>query len=83
MILCLQCYNAYGDIIKFTVGKAREINKTNCALTMLLSLFNSYKDIQKTTDSIHVSKSSQEFTDIKVRERYIYDFHNSIFYLLK
>lgn len=31
-------YNEYGDIIKATLSKAREINKVNCALTMCLSL---------------------------------------------
>lgn len=62
-----QCYNEYGDIIKATMGKAREINKINCALTMCLSLISTYKEIQKTNDSIYVSKSSQAFTDLKVR----------------
>ncbi|KAG4065478.1 hypothetical protein HA402_009039 [Bradysia odoriphaga] len=58
-------YNQYGDIIKFTVGKAREINKINCALTMCISLVSTYKEIQQTYDSIYVSKSCQEFTDLK------------------
>ncbi|XP_055322653.1 cohesin subunit SA-1 isoform X2 [Sitodiplosis mosellana] len=61
----LRCYNEYGDIIKATMGKAREINKINCALTMCLSLITTYKDIQKANDSIYVSKSSQPFTDLK------------------
>lgn len=64
-----QCYNEYGDIIKATMGKAREINKINCALTMCLSLISTYKEIQKSNDSIYVSKSSQSFTDLKVYER--------------
>lgn len=63
----LQCYNEYGDIIKFTVGKAREINKINCALTMCISLISTYKDIQQVNDSVFVSKNSQEYTDLKVR----------------
>lgn len=48
------------------MGKAREINKINCALTMCMSLITTYKDIQKANDSIYVSKSSQAFTDLKV-----------------
>lgn len=31
-------YNDYGDIIKMTLGKAKDMNKTNWALTMQLSL---------------------------------------------
>lgn len=34
----VQCYNDYGDIIKATLSKAREINKLNCALTMELAM---------------------------------------------
>ncbi|XP_072947543.1 cohesin subunit SA-1 isoform X2 [Epargyreus clarus] len=34
----IKCYNDYGDIIKATVSKAREINKLNCALTMELAM---------------------------------------------
>lgn len=47
------------------MGKAREINKINCALTMCMSLISGYKEIQKANDSIYVSKSSQSFTDLK------------------
>lgn len=61
-----QCYNEYGDIIKTTMGKAREINKINCALTMVLSLVSTYRDMQNANDSLYVSKSSQSFTDLKV-----------------
>lgn len=59
----LRCYNEYGDIIKFTLGKAREINKVNCAMTMCLSLISVFKDIQLRFDRIN--KSCQEFTDLK------------------
>ncbi|THK32919.1 cohesin subunit SA-1 isoform X1 [Diachasma alloeum] len=38
-------YNDYGDIIKTTLGKARDINKVNCALTMQLSLNKLYNDV--------------------------------------
>ncbi|CAG0884426.1 unnamed protein product [Cyprideis torosa] len=39
----VQYYNDYGDIIKATLGKAREINKVNCAQAMLKSLFDLYR----------------------------------------
>ncbi|XP_063363579.1 cohesin subunit SA-1 [Cydia amplana] len=34
----IKCYNDYGDIIKATLSKAREINKLSCALTMQLAM---------------------------------------------
>ncbi|XP_066254838.1 cohesin subunit SA-1 [Euwallacea similis] len=40
-------YNEYGDIIKTTLGKAREINKVNCALTMCLSLNMMFNEVQR------------------------------------
>lgn len=48
------------------MGKAREISKINCALTMVLSLVSTYKDMQTANDSVYVSKSSQSFADLKV-----------------
>lgn len=60
-----RCYNEYGDIIKSTLGKAREINKVNCAMTMCLSLVTAYKDIQARYGVPRVSKTCQEFADLK------------------
>lgn len=61
----LRCYNEYGDIIKSTLGKAREINKVNCAMTMCLSLIAVFKEIQLRYDSQRISRSCQEFADLK------------------
>lgn len=61
----LRFYNEYGDIIKSTLGKAREINKVNCAMTMCLSLVTAYKDIQIRYNTQNVSKACQEFADVK------------------
>lgn len=61
----LRFYNEYGDIIKSTLGKAREINKVNCAMTMCLSLVTAYKDIQHLYETPQRLKNSQEFADIK------------------
>lgn len=41
-----QCYNDYGDIIKATLSKAREINKLNCALAMELAMQALFNDIR-------------------------------------
>jgi cohesin complex subunit SA-1/2 len=56
-------YNDYGDIIKTTIGKARDINKTNCALTMQQSLNILYNEIIEKDEK--VSRNSEEFTAIK------------------
>ncbi|KAH8329283.1 hypothetical protein KR074_006906 [Drosophila pseudoananassae] len=61
----VKCYNDYGDIIKATLGKAREINKVNFAMTLLLSLITVFKSLQEQSDGGMVSKSSQEFVDLK------------------
>ena len=36
--LSLQYYNDYGDIIKETMSKTRQIDKIQCAKTLILSL---------------------------------------------
>ncbi|XP_063827988.1 cohesin subunit SA-1 [Ostrinia nubilalis] len=41
----IKCYNDYGDIIKATLSKAREINKLNCALTMELAMQALFRDM--------------------------------------
>ncbi|XP_043289735.1 cohesin subunit SA-2 isoform X2 [Venturia canescens] len=56
-------YNDYGDIIKTTLGKARDINKTNCALTMQQSLNILYNEI--VAEKGKVNRNSEEFTAIK------------------
>ncbi|XP_059620439.1 cohesin subunit SA-1 [Phlebotomus argentipes] len=61
----LRCYNEYGDIIKSTLGKAREINKVNCAMTMCLSLVTMFKEIQARYNTPRISKSVQEFSDLR------------------
>ncbi|XP_037933761.1 cohesin subunit SA-1-like [Teleopsis dalmanni] len=61
----VKCYNEYGDIIKATLGKAREINKINFALTLLLSLIAIFKDLQQQSENNSVSRNSHEFADLK------------------
>ena len=56
-------YNDYGDIIKATLGKARENNKTNCAKTMIQSLIYKFNELQQETGEIE--RSSEEFHSIK------------------
>lgn len=56
-------YNDYGDIIKTTLGKARDINKTNCALTMQHSLNILYNEIM--AEKGKINRNSDEFTAIK------------------
>lgn len=58
-------YNDYGDIIKTTLGKAREINKVSCARTMVLSLSMLFRDLQRDAGP-RIDRQSEEFLCIKV-----------------
>ncbi|CAG9087040.1 unnamed protein product [Plutella xylostella] len=44
----IKCYNDYGDIIKATLSKAREMNKLSCALSCALAMQAWYTDKQPT-----------------------------------
>lgn len=61
----VKCYNEYGDIIKATLGKAREINKINFALTLLLSLIAVFKELLQQSENGIISKNSHDFSDLK------------------
>jgi len=65
MVVMLQYYNDYGDIIKATLGKAREINKTNCARTMAISLTMLFRELQR--DGTRINRQSEDFISLKVR----------------
>ena len=56
-------YNDYGDIIKATLGKARENNKTNCAKTMIQSLIYKFNELQQEQGVIE--RASEDFHAIK------------------
>lgn len=60
----MKYYNEYGDIIKTTLGKAREINKVNCALTMCLSLNMMFNEIQRA--AARNMRQQEEFFALKV-----------------
>lgn len=57
-------YNEYGDIIKATLSKAREINKVNCALTMCLSLNMIFQGLG--AGSGRSARQSEDFFALKV-----------------
>ncbi|OWR54700.1 cohesin subunit SA-1 [Danaus plexippus] len=59
----IRCYNDYGDIIKATLSKAREINKLGCALTMQLAMQMLFTDVLR----LHPRPSRQltEFLEVK------------------
>lgn len=56
-------YNDYGDIIKATLGKARDNNKINCAKTMVQSLIYKFQELQDARGK--TDRSSDEFHAIK------------------
>lgn len=57
-------YNEYGDIIKATLSKAREINKVNCALTMCLSLNMMFQALSN--NGGRVTRQHEDFFALKV-----------------
>ncbi|GIY75962.1 cohesin subunit SA-1 [Caerostris extrusa] len=57
-------YNDYGDIIKATLGKAREINKVNCAKTMAMSLTSLFSDLRNSQHG-QVNRQDENFLAIK------------------
>jgi cohesin complex subunit SA-1/2 len=65
LFVTFQYYNDYGDIIKATLGKAREINKTNCARTMAISLTMLFRELQR--DGTRINRQSEDFVSLKVR----------------
>lgn len=70
LLIWLQFYNDYGDIIKATLGKAREINKVSTAKTLALSLTQLYKELQMEMGA--VDRSSEAFQSLKVSVTNIY-----------
>ncbi|XP_055376196.1 cohesin subunit SA-2 [Condylostylus longicornis] len=61
----LKCYNEYGDIIKTTLGKVREINKINFSMTLCLSLVTAFKELQQLSENNITGKLLQEFNELK------------------
>lgn len=61
----LQFYNDYGDIIKATLSKTREMNKINCTMTMCMSLKTLFEEIHAYSAPEKISRSSQDFADLK------------------
>ena len=60
-------YNDYGDIIKTTLGKSREINKVSCARTMAVSLSMLFRDLHRDPGN-RIDRQSEEFSSLKVSQ---------------
>ncbi|CAL1527874.1 unnamed protein product [Lymnaea stagnalis] len=59
----MKFYNDYGDIIKYTLSKAREINKVTTSKTLAMSLQQLFKELQ--IEQGEVDRSSDSFQSIK------------------
>ncbi|CAH2091537.1 unnamed protein product [Euphydryas editha] len=59
----IKCYNDYGDIIKATLSKAREMNKLSCALSMQLAMQALYGDMLARHAAPH--RQLPEFLELK------------------
>ncbi|XP_074657928.1 cohesin subunit SA-2-like isoform X2 [Tubulanus polymorphus] len=60
----MRFYNDYGDIIKATLGKSREINKVSTAKTLALSLTSLFKELQA-EQGINLDRMSDGYQSIK------------------
>ncbi|XP_059146359.1 cohesin subunit SA-1-like isoform X2 [Physella acuta] len=63
----MKFYNDYGDIIKWTLSKAREINKVTTSKTLAISLQQLFKELQ--AEHGDVDRSSDAFQSIKELSR--------------
>ncbi|RUS69912.1 hypothetical protein EGW08_022327, partial [Elysia chlorotica] len=63
----MKFYNDYGDIIKWTLSKAREINKVTTSKTLAVSLQQLFKELQAEQGT--VDRSSDAFQSIKELSR--------------
>ncbi|XP_065216045.1 cohesin subunit SA-2 isoform X3 [Planococcus citri] len=61
----VKSYNEYGDIIKATVAKARELNKVNCARTMVASLISLFRELHDENGGLIISRNSNQFASLK------------------
>lgn len=61
----IKFYNDYGDIIKATLSKTREMNKINCTMTMCMSLKTLFEEIQAYYIPDKIQRSSQDYLDLK------------------
>ncbi|CAH1781721.1 unnamed protein product [Owenia fusiformis] len=59
----MKYYNDYGDIIKATLSKSREINKVATAKTMAKGLTNAFSEVK--LEQNNVDRSSEGFIQIK------------------
>ncbi|XP_077988288.1 cohesin subunit SA-2-like isoform X3 [Glandiceps talaboti] len=60
----MKYYNDYGDIIKMTLAKSREINKVDCARTLGLSLSQLFTEM-KEEEEFDQDRASQQMNAVK------------------
>ncbi len=58
-------YNDYGDIIKSTLSKSRENNKTNCSKVQVQALILKFKEIQHMQGGAQMDRSTGEYHALK------------------
>ena len=61
-------YNDYGDIIKTTLSKARETNKTNASKTMAQALILKFREVQHFRNSEEVDRDTAEYHWLSLKE---------------
>ena len=58
-------YNDYGDIIKTTLGKARDNNKTNASKAMVHALFLKFREVQQAQGEANIGRDTVDFHSLK------------------
>jgi len=61
----LMFYNDYGDIIKATLGKARENNKVNSAKTIVQALIIKFNELRQIQGEKVINRNTGEFVHLK------------------
>ena len=61
----LMFYNDYGDIIKATLGKARENNKVNSAKTIVQALIIKFNELRHIQGEKVINRNTSEFVHLK------------------
>ena len=65
MFIFIKAYSNFGDIIRFTMGKCREIDNKAFAKVLLLSLQQEFEKLRDDNEG-EVDSNSKDFAAIKV-----------------
>uniref|UniRef100_A0A915K3J5 SCD domain-containing protein n=1 Tax=Romanomermis culicivorax TaxID=13658 RepID=A0A915K3J5_ROMCU len=62
---CYQFFNDYGDIIKVTIVKLRDISKVKCARTLALALSNQFTSLKEDAEDGILDPQTESFASLR------------------